>query len=68
MLGQPNFAATAELVQAFGDRSDVIASGGVHTAGDIAQLTQLGASGVIIGRALYTGAVTLADARRAAAG
>ena len=68
MLGQPNFVATTELVQAFGDRADVIASGGVHTAGDIAQLVQLGASGVIIGRALYTGAVTLADARRAAAG
>ena len=49
MLGQPNFKATAELVQAFGDRADVIASGGVHTASDITQLAHLGAAGVIIG-------------------
>jgi phosphoribosylformimino-5-aminoimidazole carboxamide ribotide isomerase len=68
MLSQPNFKATTELVQAFGDRADVIASGGVHTASDITQLAQLGAAGVIIGRALYTGAVTLPDARRAAEG
>lgn len=66
MLAQPNFEGTADLVQRHGDRLDVIASGGVHSSDDVAQLAQLGAAGVIIGRALYTGAVTLADARRAA--
>ena len=66
MLAQPNFEATADLVRRHGDRLDVIASGGVHSSDDVARLADLGAAGVIIGRALYTGAVTLADARRAA--
>ena len=66
MLGKPNFEGTAELVRRHGQRLDVIASGGVHSRDDVAELAALGASGVIIGRALYTGAVTLADARRAA--
>ena len=66
MLAQPNFEATAELVQRHGNCLEVIASGGVHSRDDVAQLAKLGAAGVIIGRALYTGAVTLADARRAA--
>ncbi len=66
MLGKPNFEATAELVQLHGDHLDVIASGGVHSLNDVSRLASLEAAGVIIGRALYTGAVTLADARRAA--
>ncbi len=66
MLGKPNFEGTAELVRRHGHQLDVIASGGVHSKDDVAELAELGASGVIIGRALYTGDVTLADARRAA--
>lgn len=66
MLGKPNFDGTAELVRRHGQQLDVIASGGVHSRDDVAELAALGASGVIIGRALYTGDVTLADARRAA--
>ena len=66
MLGKPNFDGTAELVRRHGHQLDVIASGGVHSKDDVAELAALGASGVIIGRALYTGDVTLADARRAA--
>lgn len=68
MLAQPNFDGTAELVRRHGQQLDVIASGGVHSRDDVAQLAELGADGVIIGRALYTGAVTLADACRAARG
>lgn len=68
MLAQPNFEGTASLVRRHGHQLDVIASGGVHSRHDVARLAGLGASGVIIGRALYTGAVTLADARRAARG
>ncbi|MYD92299.1 MAG: 1-(5-phosphoribosyl)-5-[(5-phosphoribosylamino)methylideneamino]imidazole-4-carboxamide isomerase [Chloroflexi bacterium] len=66
MLDKPNFDGTAELVRRHGQQLDVIASGGVHSRDDVAKLAALGASGVIIGRALYTGDVTLADARRAA--
>ena len=68
MLAQPNFAGTADLVRRHGQELDVIASGGVHSRDDVTQLAELGADGVIIGRALYTGAVTLADARRASRG
>jgi len=68
MLAQPNFDGTADLVRRHGQKLDVIASGGVHSRDDVAQLAELGADGVIIGRALYTGAVTLAAARRAARG
>jgi phosphoribosylformimino-5-aminoimidazole carboxamide ribotide isomerase len=68
MLAQPNFEATAKLVEFHGDRLDVIASGGVHSRDDVSRLADLRASGAIIGRALYTGAITLADARGAARG
>jgi phosphoribosylformimino-5-aminoimidazole carboxamide ribotide isomerase len=44
----------------------VIASGGVTTAADIARLAAAGLAGCIIGRALYEGMLTLADALRAA--
>ena len=44
----------------------VIASGGVATADHVAALAATGAEGVIIGRALYTGDLTLADALAAA--
>lgn len=66
MLAQPNFEGTAELVRRHGQQLEVIASGGVHSQDDVSQLAEIGAAGAIIGRALYTGAVTLADARRAA--
>jgi phosphoribosylformimino-5-aminoimidazole carboxamide ribotide isomerase len=44
----------------------VIASGGVTTADDVARLAKAGLAGCIIGRALYEGTLTLADALRAA--
>ncbi len=44
----------------------VVASGGVATAGDVAVLAAAGAEGVVIGRALYEGRLTLAEAQRAA--
>ena len=66
MLEQPNFNMIANLVRSFGSQVDVIASGGVHTVADISRLAEIGATGVIIGRALYTGSVRLEDARRAA--
>ncbi|MDR1217425.1 MAG: 1-(5-phosphoribosyl)-5-[(5-phosphoribosylamino)methylideneamino]imidazole-4-carboxamide isomerase [Oscillospiraceae bacterium] len=47
---------------------DVIASGGVSTLGDVAELRAMGLYGAILGRALYTGDIDLAEAIRTAAG
>ena len=65
-LTSPNFAANAELVRETGMK--VQASGGVSTLDDIRQLAQTGVEGVIIGTALYRGAITLPDAIGAAEG
>lgn len=46
--------------------ADIIASGGVGDAEDIRYLRETGVAGAIIGRAYYTGAITIAEARRAA--
>jgi phosphoribosylformimino-5-aminoimidazole carboxamide ribotide isomerase len=43
----------------------IIASGGVTTVADISRLAAAGLAGCIIGRALYEGTLTLADAVRA---
>jgi phosphoribosylformimino-5-aminoimidazole carboxamide ribotide isomerase len=63
MLSGPNLASTAELADALS--IPVIVSGGVSSETDIvraASLAPRGISGVIVGRALYTGAVSLASA------
>jgi phosphoribosylformimino-5-aminoimidazole carboxamide ribotide isomerase len=44
----------------------VIASGGVTSAADVRELAKIGLEGCIIGRALYEGTLTLADALAAA--
>lgn len=62
-------ASTARLAAAIG--IPVVASGGVHSAADVARLrgvAESGIEGVIVGRALYDGAVTLADLLAAANG
>jgi phosphoribosylformimino-5-aminoimidazole carboxamide ribotide isomerase len=64
MMGGPNLKAMAEM-QAAVDVA-VIASGGVTTADDVAELAAAGLAGCIIGRALYEGTLTLAEALRAA--
>ena len=46
----------------------VVASGGVTTATDVAQLAQLGMAGCIIGRSLYEGRLSLPEAISAAQG
>jgi phosphoribosylformimino-5-aminoimidazole carboxamide ribotide isomerase len=64
----PNVQATAELARRSG--IPVLASGGVGSVADIAALAAVadaGIEGVVVGRALYTGAVKLADAMRIAA-
>lgn len=59
-----NVAATAELAWKTG--LSVIASGGVASLDDIRALkaAEAGIAGVVIGKALYTGALTLEDALR----
>jgi len=63
MLSGPNFTAMALMQEAVS--LPVIASGGVTTASDVAQLAAAGLAGCIIGRALYVGTLTLEDALRA---
>jgi phosphoribosylformimino-5-aminoimidazole carboxamide ribotide isomerase len=64
MLQGPNFEALAEMNATV--EIEVIASGGVTTADDIRRLAGLGLAGCIVGRALYEGTLTLADALAAA--
>lgn len=67
MLQGVNVAATRDLARASG--LAIIASGGVASLDDITRLRMHaadGIEGVIIGQALYTGAVKLVDALRAA--
>jgi phosphoribosylformimino-5-aminoimidazole carboxamide ribotide isomerase len=65
-LTAPNVEALRRLVAA--TPAPVIASGGVARVAHVRQIAACGAEGVIIGRALYTGDVDLAEALAAAAG
>jgi len=65
MMSGPNLPALAEMVRGVG--LPVIASGGVSTAEDVRRVAEVGAEGCIVGRALYEGGLTLADALAAAA-
>ena len=60
MLAGPNLEAMDEMRRAVD--VPVVASGGVTTATDVAQLAQLGMAGCIIGRSLYEGRLILAEA------
>lgn len=63
-LSGPNVASTAALARA--TRHPVLASGGVSSLGDIEALARERViAGVVVGRALYSGALELGDALRA---
>ena len=64
MLTGPDVETNAQLVRETG--LSVLASGGVSSVEDIRQLVPTGVEGVIVGRALYTGAVSLPEAVTAA--
>jgi phosphoribosylformimino-5-aminoimidazole carboxamide ribotide isomerase len=66
MLTGPNIDAARRLITSTG--CAVIVSGGVGGDADVRAASAIGADGVIIGRALYDGRMTLGGARRAAAG
>lgn len=59
MMCGPNIESTKALIDATG--LDVIASGGVSAMEDIENVSKIGSAGVIIGRALYNGALNLKD-------
>ena len=59
-LTEPNFAANARLVKETG--LAVLASGGIASLDHIRGLAQTGVEGVVVGSALYTGAMSLPDA------
>ena len=60
MLKGPNLEALKDIIDAVD--VPVIASGGVTTSEDVTEIAKLGAAGCIIGRSLYEGKMTLADA------
>lgn len=64
MLAGPNLKAMEEMVKAVG--IEVIASGGVKSIEDIKNLKDIGVAGAIVGKALYTGDVDLAEAIKVA--
>jgi phosphoribosylformimino-5-aminoimidazole carboxamide ribotide isomerase len=64
MLQGPNVEAMREMQASV--RLPVVASGGVTTAQDVADLAAAGLHSAIIGRALYAGTLTLKDALAAA--
>jgi len=58
-LRGPNLAALGEMIELLGH--GVIASGGIGSVEDILRVEAAGADGVIVGRALYDGRVSLAE-------
>jgi phosphoribosylformimino-5-aminoimidazole carboxamide ribotide isomerase len=62
MLAGPNVSAVLDMVEKTG--LEIIASGGMSRIGDVKALAQVGAAGVIIGKALYTGDIELGEAIR----
>ena len=66
VLAGSNHDLYAELTKQF--PMDLIASGGVSSTEDIRGLRQLGMAGGILGRAYYSGAVSLTEALEAAKG
>lgn len=58
-LTEPDYETTAALIQPDGAPPAVIASGGVAHVEHLVRLAALGVEGTIIGRALYTGDISL---------
>lgn len=65
MLSGPDLALLEAMV-AGGAGGRIIASGGIGSVADIRAVAELGCAGAIVGRALYDGTLTLAQALEAA--
>jgi len=59
-LTEPNFATIAELVNTI--RLPIIVAGGISSLSQLKLLRQLGVEGAIVGKALYTGDISLKQA------
>ncbi len=59
-LTTPNFKAMAELIAS--TTLPIIAAGGIASLRHLEQLAKLGAEGAIVGKALYTGDISLKEA------
>ena len=59
MMVGPNIESTKEIIDATG--VNIIASGGISAMMDIEKADQIGSHGVIIGKAIYQGALNLAE-------
>ena len=64
MMQGANIGATRRMAELLD--IPIIASGGISTIDDIASLASLGIEGAILGKALYTGALSLTEALEAA--
>ena len=64
-LAGPDYELMSELVEVAG--KGVIAAGGVASVEHVRELAKTGVGGVVIGKALYTGDIDLAEAIEAAA-
>jgi phosphoribosylformimino-5-aminoimidazole carboxamide ribotide isomerase len=62
MLSGPNVEAVVELARATG--KEVIASGGVSSMEDLRLLKESGVAGAIVGKAIYTGRISVKEAVR----
>ena len=62
-LSGPNYGLMRDLVQVAGE--GVIAAGGIASIEHLKRLTDTGVGGAVVGKALYTGDVELAEALRA---
>jgi len=60
LLSGPNLALYERMIRL--GRGAIIASGGIATIADLAAIRALGCAGAIIGRALYTGRISLPEA------
>lgn len=63
-LKGPDLKALKKMIDA--TSIDIIASGGVGSMNDIKNIKETGAKGVIVGKALYTGAVNLSELKEEA--
>ena len=65
-LGGPDYQLMEDLVAVAG--KGVIAAGGIASVEHVRQLARTGVGGIVIGKALYTGDIDLAEAIEAAVG
>ena len=64
VMGGTNVRLYDKLVKDYGGYVDIIASGGISSDDDLQKLSEIGVDGAIIGKALYTGALDLAEVIR----